>query len=493
MQDPKPIPSSVGDFISSIEAELGNPVDLYFEPFGNSSFTVVFLSSFTDQTDLQGYLLQSLLQVSQETNPSWDQLLGSTPKGIHFCRDNMGDAIGDLLKGYTLVHLSGSKIVYSFDTHKEVKRQPSEPLVERTIRGPKVSLLEVLDENFLMIRRTIKNNHLRIDGMHIGDRTQTRVAILYLDDVAEPAIVAEVKRRLTEIHIDAVIDSGYIEQLITDSRYSIFPLTQSTERPDKVEAGILEGRIAILVDGSSNGILVPVTVNELYQSPEDYYFTFWFGAFLRFFRILGNNIAVALPGLYIALVGVNPELLPIKFALTISGSRMGVAFPILIELLIMETVIEIFREGSLRLPTTVSQTLGVTAGIVLGAASVSAGLISNATLVVVIITSIASYSGPSYEIGLSWRILRYVLILAAAFMGIYGLVVAGIMILTHAANQNSFGISYLAPWAPIEILELEDTVIRRPIWLRRRLRIYHPIDRSRMGAGAQSGKKGNKP
>jgi hypothetical protein len=398
----------------------------------------------------------------------------------------MNEVINDLLNGFTLVHLSGSNVVYSFDTHKEVKRQPSEPLVERTIRGPKISLLEVIDENILMVRRSIKNDHLRVDGMNLGERTQTRVAVLYLDDVADPDIVAEVHQRLFAIKIDGIVDSGYVEQLISDNRYSVFPLTQSTERPDKVVAAVLEGRIAILVDGSSNGIIVPVTVNELYQSPEDYYFAFWFGSFLRFFRIIGNNIAVALPGLYIALVGVNPELLPIKFALTVAGSRMGVAVPILIELLAMEMIMEVFREGSLRLPTTVSQTLGVTAGIVLGTASVAAGLVSQATLVVVIITAIASYSGPSYEIGLSWRILRYVLILAAAFLGIYGLFIGGIMILTHAAIQNSFGISYLAPWAPIEIPELMDTIIRRPLWLHRRLRIFHPTDRFRFG------KKGDK-
>ncbi len=434
---------------------------------------------------MQTYLLTPLLEVGKEANPTWEKLLSLIPKGIHFRRDRMEEAIHDLLNGFTLVHLSGSGVIFTFDTHQEVKRQPSEPLVERTIRGPKVSLLEIMDENILLIRRAIKNCHLRVDGMNIGDRTQTRIAVLYLDDVADQGIVAEVHRRLSAINIDGIVDSGYVEQLITDNRYSVFPLTQSTERPDKIVAAVLEGRIAILVDGSSNGIVVPVTVNELYQSPEDYYFSFWLGAFLRFFRILGNNIAVALPGLYVALVGVNPELLPIKFALAISGSRMGVAFPILIEILAMETVLEVFREGSLRLPITVSQTLGVTAGIVLGAASVAAGLVSNATLVVVIITAIASYSGPNYEIGLSWRVLRFILILAAAFMGIYGLLIAAIMILTHAAIQNSFGIAYLAPWAPIEILELEDTVIRRPLWIRRRLRIYHPTDRFR------SGKKGD--
>ncbi len=430
---------------------------------------------------MQTYLITPLLEIGKEVNPTWEKLLRIIPKGIHFRRHHMEEAIHDLLNGFTLVHLSGSGEVYTFDTHQEVKRQPSEPSVERTIRGPKVSLLEIIDENILWIRRSIKNCHLRVDGMNIGDRTQTKIVILYLDDVADQGIVTEVHKRLSAINIDGVVDSGYVEQLITDNRYSVFPLTQSTERPDKIVAAILEGRIAILVDGSSNGIVVPVTVNELYQSPEDYYFSFWFGAFLRFFRILGNNIAVALPGLYVALVGVNPELLPIKFALAISGSRMGVAFPILIEIMVMETVLEVFREGSLRLPTTVSQTLGVTAGIVLGAASVAAGLVSNATLVVVIITAIASYSGPSYEIGLSWRVLRFALILAAAFMGIYGLLIAGIMILTHAAIQNSFGIAYLAPWAPIEILELEDTVIRRPLWIRRRLRVYHPSDRFRYG------------
>ena len=375
------------------------------------SFTVIFLSTFTDQTELQSHLLTPLSKIcSEEPKPVWDKLLASIPKGIHFRREDLREIINDLLSGFTLIHLSGSQYLYSFDTHKEIKRQPSEPLVERTIRGPKVSLLESIAENILMVRRTIRNDHLRVEGMNIGERTQTRVAVLYLDDVADPGIVAEVRRRLSLIKIDAIIDSGYLEQLITDNRYSVFPLNQSTERQDKVAAAILEGRVALLVDGSSNAILVPVTVNELYQSPEDYYFGFWFGAFLRFFRIIGNNVAVALPGLYIALIGVNPELLPIKFALTVAGSRMGVAISILIELLAMEVVLEIFREGSLRLPTTVSQTLGVTAGIVLGTAAVAAGLVSNATLVVIIITAIASYSGPSYEIGLTWRILRYLLI-----------------------------------------------------------------------------------
>ncbi len=475
-----PIPASTEQFLAEIESTLGNPADLAVETPAGRRFTVVFLTSFAKKENVQNNILGRLQEaIGAEPDTPWERVLAAIPEVGHRERREMEAVIDDLLDGYTVLHQAGSELCHSFDTHHEIEKPPSEPLIERTIRGPKLSLAENLTDNLLMLRRTIKDPALRVDGVRVGRRTRTRLAVLYLKDVAAPGVVAEVHRRLARIEIDGVVDSGYIEQLITDNRWSIFPLTQPTERPDKVVAAILEGRVAILVDGSASAILVPVTVNELYQSPEDYYFGFWFGSFLRALRILGNNIAVALPGLYVALVGVNPELLPINFALTVAGSRMGVALPILLEILVMETVIEIFREGSLRLPTTVSQTLGVTAGIVLGLAAVGAGLVSNATLVVVIITAIASYSGPNYEIGLAWRILRFALILAAALFGLFGLTVAGVMILTHAAVQNSFGIGYLSPWSPLRPVGLIDTVLRRPIWMSRRLSIYHPADEVR--------------
>ncbi len=158
---------------------------------------------------------------------------------------------------------------------------------------------------------------------------------------------------------------------------------------------------------------------------------------------------------------------------------MGVAVPLIIELLGMELIVEVFREASLRLPIPISQTLGITAGIVLSSAVIAAGMVSNATLVIVILTAIASYSGPNYSIGLSWRILKFILILAAAFTGLFGYTIVGIMILTNAVTQNSFGTPYLAPWSPISFRSLIDTVLRRPIGLARRFNTYHPNDRER--------------
>jgi hypothetical protein len=482
-----PIPSNPEEYIQQIRIKLGNPADLHFEPLVTGKVTLAYIESVVNQTDLQTNLKGPLSLLSGvKARYAWEELLPLISQSDALRRVYIEDVIYDLMSGRTAVHISGNPAVHSFGTQKAMKRQPSDPLTERTVRGPRVSLVETLEDNLLMIRRGIKDQALRIQEMIIGRRTQTNVDMIYLEDVANPKMVKEVERRLRKIDIDGVVDIGYIEQLISDNRLSIFPLTQSTERPDKVLAAILEGRVAILADGSSNAIIVPVTVNELYQSPEDYYFAFWFGSFLRFFRTLGNIIAVILPGLYIALVGVNPELLPVKFTLAVAGSRMGVAMPLLIEVLVMEITLEIFREASLRLPTTVSQTLGVTAGIILGIAAVGAGLVSNATLVIVIITAIASYSGPNYSIGLSWRILKYVLIFAAAFLGLFGLTFTGLMILAHAAIQNSFGIAYLSPWSPLRPKELIDTVIRRPFWFPRRPVTYHPIDKIRnRGQGGQ--------
>lgn len=471
------IPSSANDFIREIQTALGNPVDLRIESLSGGKLTVVYLSSIVNATHLQDNILGPVRTL--KTSNSWDLILSVIKEREPVRRDNPGDAILDLISGRVLIHRSGDTSAFSFNTLNEAKRQPSDPRIERTARGSRISLVETYEDNISMIRSLLKDPSLRVDGFKLGTRTQTKVAVMYLAEVADRGLVEEVRRRLSRIKIDGILNAGYLEQLISDNRWSIFPLVQLTERPDKIVAGLLEGRVAVFAEGGNQCFIVPTTVNDLYQSPEDYYWGFWFGSFLRFIRILGNNIAVALPGLYIALLGVNTELLPVDFIFTVSGGRIGVAFPLVIELLLMEITVEIFREASLRLQQSVSQTLGVTAGIVLGIAAVGAGLVSNATLVVVIVTAIASYSGPDYGIGLSWRILRYIMILAATLWGLVGITIFGIIILAHAAKQNSFGVSYLAPWTPIRGIELLDTVIRRPLWMPKRPSTFHPADKVR--------------
>lgn len=360
-------------------------------------------------------------------------------------------------------------------------RAISEPTSEQLIRGPREGFTETISVNTAMIRRWITDPQLRVDETEVGKRTKTAVRIIYIADVADPSLVLEVKRRINSIQIDGVIESGYIEQLITDNRLTIFPLIQSTERTDTVAAAVLEGRVSILVDKSPFALIVPTTVNELYQSPEDYYFNFYLGSFLRGIRLLGNNVAVAISGLYVALTSSNPELLPTSFAFSIAESRRGIPYPIFIEVLLLEIMVEVFREAGLRLPKNVNQTLGVVSGIALAFAAVQTHLVSGATLVVVAVSAIASFSTPNFSVGIAWRIFKFLFILGAAFMGIVGLTLTGILILAHAAAQTSFGTSYLAPWAPIRPNELMDSIIRMPLWMRIfRPQSYRAQNRQRM-------------
>ena len=474
-----PIPARTEEFITAIQDALHYPMDLEVESPAGPLLTVVYLRTITGHERVLDRILNPLGDTfpRMEDLPGWDPILSVIHEKGRLERDDLREVLEDLVSGRAVVHRNGSRQVYTFQAVETPNtKQLKDPQIERTVRGARMTFTENLDESLALIRWGIKDPALSVDGLEMGRKTKTKVAVVYLNGLVNPKIIVEVHRRLKAFEIDGVLDSGYLEQLISDNRWSVFPLTQATERPDKVMAGILEGRVAIVVDGSAQAILVPVTVNELYQSPEDYYFGFWFGSFLRFFRILGNNLAVALPGLYIALIGVNQALLPTRFVLTVAGSRIHVATPLIVEVLIMEIVVEIFREASLRLPTTVSQTLGVTAGIVLGMAAIGAGIVSNATLVIVVITAIASYSGPNYSIGLSWRILKYILIFAAGILGLYGLMIAGLVILAHAAKQVSFGIPYLSPWAPLNLRGLMDTIIRRPLWLPYRLGIYQSTE-----------------
>jgi hypothetical protein len=463
---------SLEDTLQNIQNYLGNPADLVKIDFPRQGAAILFFEGLVDQTQL--------FKAIGCFNSEPFKIEDSPWKPEH--RD-LSEVINCLPQGYALLiqKIKKQLDIYSLFLPGWQLRPIEEPISEPVIRGPREGFTETLAVNTTMIRRWINDSALQVDQLTVGDRSKTKVRLLYLNDVANPSLTKEVKDRISAIRIDGILESGYLEQLITDNRLTLFPLIQSTERSDKVAAAILEGRVAILVDKSPFALIVPTTINELYQSPEDYYFGFYLGSFLRFIRLLGNNLAVALPGLYIALTSFNPELLPTSFAFSIAESRRGIPYPIFIEVLFLEIMVEIFREAGLRLPKNVSQTLGVVAGVGLAFAAVQTRLVSGASLAVVSITAIASFSTPSFLAEITWRILRFILIIGAGLFGIVGLTLSGILILAHAATLTSFGASYLAPWAPIRWYELRDSVFRTPLWLRfRRPAFYHPIDKKRM-------------
>lgn len=464
---------SLEDTILNIQNFLHNPADLIRIDFPNQAATMLYFDGLVDQTRLLEATKSFISESFNIENSPWKREI----------RD-LKEILEDLAHGYVLLiqKIKKQMNIYSLALPGWQLRPIAEPISEPVIRGPREGFVESISVNTAMIRRWINDPGLQVDQLTIGDKTKTKVRLLYLSQVADAGLIKEVKDRISAIRIDGILESGYLAELITDNRFTLFPLIQSTERSDKVAAAILEGRVAVLVDKSPFTLIAPTTVNELYQSPEDYYFGFYLGSFLRLIRLLGNNLAVVLPGLYIALTSFNPELLPTSFAFSIAQSRRSIPYPIFIEVLFLEIMVEVFREAGLRLPKNVNQTLGVVAGVGLAFAAVQTKLVSGVTLAVVSITAIASFSAPSFSAGISWRIFKFILILGASLLGIVGLTLAGVFILAHAATLTSFGTSYLAPWAPLQWCELRDSIFRVPLWLRfKRPAYYHPVNRSRMG------------
>ncbi len=274
--------------VKQIAEAMGSPSDLRVMPVGKDGLShLLYLNSLVADETIAWVIDQFTesgavhaapdLPVKGRVNPLAD------PKA----------AVEVLLEGnFVLVSAAGMLAV---EAHGWVKREPQEPENERVIRGPREGFTETLEDNIGLIRRWIRDPNLRVEELRVGRRTKTRIVLAYLADVARPGLVEEVRRRITALDLDGVIESGYVQQLITDRRATIFPLIQATERSDRIAAGLLEGRVAIFVDKSVTALLVPVTVNELYQTPEDYYLSFWVGSFLRLIRLLGNNLAVPCP------------------------------------------------------------------------------------------------------------------------------------------------------------------------------------------------------
>lgn len=341
-------------------------------------------------------------------------------------------------------------------------RSIQSPQSEGVIRGPRDSFVEAINPNLMLIRRRLRDPSLVFERIQIGNRGQNDVVIAYIKDIANEDLVLEVRKRLKKVDLDVILDSGYIEQLIEDDWWSPFNTIQDTERPDEVVAGLTEGRVAILVDNSPFALLAPTTFNTQMMSPEDYYVRWPAANFVRLIRFIASFVSFVTPSLYIALISFHPEMIPTQLALSVAASREGLPFPSFIEALIMELSLELLREAGIRLPGPIGQTIGIVGGLVIGEAAVNAGIVSPIMVIVVAMTAIAGFVIPTYTLSFGLRITRFFLMIAASFFGLYGLTLGLLIILGHLATLTSFGVSYLSPWAPLNLKDLRDSVIRFP-------------------------------
>lgn len=458
---------------------IGNPIDMKVRTIKMDSgmlIHLVFLRSLADPAPIINFLTPVDKPNLTETSfaRAGEVLIAGNDE------DQDSFIISNLLKGATIVYLASGKPFAVMTVGSQIKRSPTQPETEKSVRGPREGFIENIFDNLSLLRRRLPDPNLRADEIVIGRRTKTKVAVVYLRDVADPDLIVEVKSRLGKIDVDGVLEPGILEEYIKDNKLTVFPLSLSSERPDKIIGGILEGRAAILVDYCPQVIIVPNTLNDLYQAPDDYYFDFWSGSLIRLVRLIGNFLAIILPGLYVALIGSSPQLLPIGLGLTLAGFRVGMPLPLYLEVLVAEIMIELFREAGLRLPYGTSQTLGTTIGIIVGFALIQTGFISTPTLIIVGISAIASFTAPNFSVGLTWRISKYLLLLTSGILGFYGFILGTVFIIAHVSSLVSFGAAYTIPWGPVQPSGLLDSIVRGPHWLRlKRPQVAKPTQTTR--------------
>ncbi|MEG6591215.1 spore germination protein [Paenibacillus barengoltzii] len=396
---------------------------------------------------------------------------------------SLDEILVSLLSGDTALFIDDLDQVLLIGSKKWTGRSVEEPETEALVRGPREGFNESIETNVILLRRTIRDPKLRFDPYRIGERGKKELIIAYIDSIVHPALVQEVKRRVESIDIDDAPESGMIEQLIQDSFLTPFPLILHTERPDKAASAILQGKVVILLEGTPFALIMPTTFETLMQSPEDYYERWLIGSLIRILRYTAVFVSLTFPSLYIALVSFHQGLIPSKLAFSIAAAREGVPFPAVIEAFLMELTLELLREAGIRLPKPVGQTIGIVGGLVIGEAAVQAGIVSPIMVIVVAVTAMSSFAIPAYSAGIAFRILRFIIMIAASMFGLYGIILIHIMICIHLSRLNSFGIPYLTPLAPSYYRDWRDMFIRAPLMmLSKRPQYMATKDDSKMGS-----------
>lgn len=377
--------------------------------------------------------------------------------------DKLQDVIHAILSGDTVLLVEGHATAIINGSRGWEARGITEAETEPTVRGPREAFVESLRTNTALIRRKIKSPNLKIEVLRLGEVTDTDVAVVYITGLVNEKLLVEVKSRLERIKVDAILESGYIEELIEDNPWSPFPTINHTEKPDRVVAMLLEGRVAILVDGTPFALTLPNLFIEYLHASEDYYERFLYTSFIRLIRLFCMFISLTLPSLYIAIISFHHELFPTTLLMHIAAQREAVPFPVFIEVLSIEVAFEILREAGIRLPRPIGQAVSIVGALVIGEAAVRAGLIASATVIVVAFTGIASFVF-AYSASIAFRLLRFILMVLAATLGLFGLINGLAVIVIHLCTLRSFGVPYLSPLAPTTIVDQKDTVFRSPWW-----------------------------
>ncbi|GAK14043.1 spore germination protein [Geomicrobium sp. JCM 19039] len=481
--------------LDEIKQSVGQSDDLVIRRFRLGKTTklpaaVVYIDGMVDQSTVEHLLSESIL---------FDEEFSNMQEALHLYFDSFGDTkvlydrdalLTSLLSGHVISFVNGHVLAYSIDMIFWQTRQVDAPSSENVIRGPKEAFVEAFRVNTTLIRRRIKDPNLRFETYLIGTRSETTVVVTYIADIVNPKILKELHERIDQIHTDSIQTSGELEELIQDNAKTPFPNVFSSERPDTISSHVLEGKIAIIVDGNPFVLAVPATFIDFIHSVEDYTQRADVGSLLRILRLVCVFISLYVPALYVAITTYHQELIPFNLMVSLAAQNEGTPFPTVLEVLILEVLFEIIREASIRMPVQIGTALSIVGALVVGQAVVEAGIISSSVVIVVAVTAIASFVFPIYNISVPFRINRFIVLVFASLFGLYGIFLFSMLLLIHLSGLKSYGLPYLEGLTPFVRRDQRDTIIRMPKWmLNTRPRIVAKNNRTRQQTPAPKPEK----
>lgn len=346
---------------------------------------------------------------------------------------------------------------------------------EKVIRGSNEGFAESIKVNTALIRKRLRTPGVKVRESFAGQRSHTNVDLVYMEDLIHPSLLENIENRLKDFEIDGVGDSGIIEQLTEGNWYSPFPQFQTTQRPDRAAMAILEGRIVLLTDNSPVALIFPTGYNSFIQTSDDYYSRWEIASFTRVLRYIASFLAMALPGLYLAVTNFHTQILPADLLLSFAAARQGVPFPAVVEVILMELAFELLREAGVRLPGPMGNTIGIVGGLIIGQAAVDANIVSPIVVIVVALTALCSFAVPNEEFATAFRLLKFVFIFLCGWMGFFGFLLGLLGVLVHLSHLESFGIPYLMPFVGPDLNDYQDerdTLLRLPLRFLRRRPVY---------------------
>jgi spore germination protein KA len=469
------IPTDIRRTKAELEHTFNLPVnkDVYVREFTVGTEThwpavLVFIDGMADKNIINTHILQPLMILTRFVEEDIHRRMKAIaetllPGNQAQLTHKWSEAISGVLAGSTVVFVDGCDAALIVETKGWEHRSVGLAQTEVVVRGPHDAFTESFRANTGLVRAQFRSEKLVTEMMSVGKLAKTDIAVMYVKDVTNRALVEEVKKRIKQIDVDYLADSGILEQFLEDNPYTLVPQLMSTERPDRVAHALMEGQVAIFVGHSPFALIVPAVLWSMVHTPEDAYLRYPFGACLRALRWLSLCIALFLPAFYVAVTNFHPEMIPTDLMLAIAGSREQVPFPVVVEVLLMEFSIELIREAGIRIPSVIGPTIGIVGALIIGQAAVQAGIVSPLLVIVVALTALATFTVPNYNLSMGIRVLRFVFLVVAAMFGFFGMALLIAVLIAKLAIQKSFGVPLLAPVAP-SMDAGPDVLLRGPVF-----------------------------